>query len=171
VSAILSYQVVNAKRALLNVENVATFVLTQAEAAVKQGLSRFPYESTDGSPCLKKEASHIGQQLCFVLQEKVTQAGVLVHSLQLSNISYAPEIAASMLKRQQATAMVEARNTIVEGAVDIACHAVEKLEARGINMDSEEKVRLVSNLLTVICSESETHTTLPLMNSNAATRR
>jgi membrane protease subunit (stomatin/prohibitin family) len=98
-----------------------------ALCCIEQGLSRFPYESNDGSPCLKTEASHIGQQLCYVLQEKVLQAGVLVHSVQLSNISYSPEIAAAMLKRQQAAAMVEARNTIVEGAVDIACHAVDKL--------------------------------------------
>jgi len=163
ISAVVTYQILNGRRALLDVENYQRFVLNQAEAALKQGLSCFPYESTDGSPCLKTEASHIGSQLCHVLQTKVSQAGALIHSFQLSEISYAPEIASAMLKRQQATAMVEARNTIVEGAVDIACHAVEKLQLRGIEMKDDERARLVTNLLTVICSDHETQTTLPLL--------
>ena len=162
ISAVVTYQVISAKRAILDVSNVHYFVRTQAETALKQGLSRFPYEGRNGEPCLKTEAAHIGDQLCHVLQEKVTQAGLVIHSFQLKEISYAPEIAAAMLKRQQAEAIIDARNTIVEGAVDICCHAVDKLAQRGVQLNQEEKARVVSNLLTVICSESDAVPTVPL---------
>lgn len=162
ISAVVTYEVVNAKRALLEVNDVHYFIRANAEAALKAGLSKFPYESQDGSPCLKTEAVQIGRQLCYVLQSKVYVAGVLVHSFQLKEISYAPEIAGVMLKRQQAQALIDARNTIVEGAVEICAHAIDKLRAKGIELNNEQEAKIVGNLLTVTCSESQAVPTIPL---------
>jgi len=162
ISAVIVFSVQNSRRAVLNVENVNTFVQSQAEASLKQTLSRFPYESRDGSPCLKTEAEQISNHLSNLLQRKVIQAGTVIHSFQLKEISYAPEIAAGMLKRQQAIAIIDARQTIVQGAVDIAVDAIEKLGERGISLDAPEKARLVTNLLTVVCSENDTQPTVPL---------
>mmetsp|Transcript_8449 Transcript_8449/g.35301 ORF Transcript_8449/g.35301 Transcript_8449/m.35301 type:complete len:298 (+) Transcript_8449:76-969(+) len=162
ISAVVVYQFINTRRAVLDVDMAHNFVKSQGEAALKQTLSRFPYESNDGSPCLKTEAYEIGTHLCKVLQDKVSTAGALVHSFQLKEISYAPEIASGMLKRQQAIAIIEARQTIVQGAVEIATHALEKLNDNGIEMDEEERSRLVTNLLTVVCGENDAMPTLPM---------
>lgn len=162
ISAVIVYQFINTRRAVLDVDYAEGFVKSQGEAALKQTLSRFPYESHDGTACLKTEAYEIGTHLCSVLQDKVSQAGALVHSFQLKEISYAPEIASGMLKRQQAIAIIEARQTIVQGAVEIATHALDKLGQNGINMDEEEKSRLVTNLLTVVCGENDAMPTLPM---------
>lgn len=89
-------------------------------------------------------------------------AGILIHSFDIKEITYSPVIAAVMLKRQQAAAVVQARQTIVEGAVEIASSAVDQLRHKGIELPPAEATRLVSNLLTVICSESEVQPTLPL---------
>eukprot|EP00011_Vannellida_sp_DIVA3-517-6-12_P001570 CAMPEP_0114628078 /NCGR_PEP_ID=MMETSP0168-20121206/12630_1 /TAXON_ID=95228 ORGANISM="Vannella sp., Strain DIVA3 517/6/12" /NCGR_SAMPLE_ID=MMETSP0168 /ASSEMBLY_ACC=CAM_ASM_000044 /LENGTH=306 /DNA_ID=CAMNT_0001839439 /DNA_START=24 /DNA_END=941 /DNA_ORIENTATION=- len=155
ISAVIVYQFVNTKRAILEVENADGFVKSQAECALKQTLSHFPYESHDGSPCLKTEAQQIGEHLSSKLQDKISQAGALAHSFQLKEISYAPEIASGMLKRQQAVAIIQARQTIVEGAVDIATHTLEKLSENGIQMKNKEKSHLVTNLLTVFCGEGD----------------
>lgn len=162
ISAVIVYRVANAKRAVLDVEDSRIFVRNQAEAALKQTLSRFPYESNDNSPCLKTEAEQIGHHLCNLLQKKVLQAGALVDSFQLKEISYAPEIASGMLKRQQAIAIIEARQTIVQGAVDIAADAVAKLSDKGIELSDSDKARLVTNLLTVVCSDNDAQPTVPL---------
>jgi len=166
ISAVFVYSIVNARKALLDIENVHTFVTSQGETSLKQTLCRFPYESHDGSPCLKTEAEHIGKHLCNILQQKVMMAGALIHSFQLKEISYSPEIASSMLKRQQAVAIVEARQTIVQGAVDIAVDAIMKIEQRGVTLSQDEAGRLVSNLITVICSDSDAQPTIPLSTIN-----
>eukprot|EP00339_Tiarina_fusa_P020505 CAMPEP_0117026498 /NCGR_PEP_ID=MMETSP0472-20121206/19474_1 /TAXON_ID=693140 ORGANISM="Tiarina fusus, Strain LIS" /NCGR_SAMPLE_ID=MMETSP0472 /ASSEMBLY_ACC=CAM_ASM_000603 /LENGTH=194 /DNA_ID=CAMNT_0004733519 /DNA_START=306 /DNA_END=890 /DNA_ORIENTATION=- len=162
ISAVIVYRISNSRRALLDVENSRIFVKNQAEAALKQTLSRFPYESNDGSPCLKTEAEQIGKHLCNLLQRKVLQAGAMVDSFQLKEISYAPEIASGMLKRQQAIAIIEARQTIVQGAVDIAADAVTKLAERGIELSDSDQAKLVTNLLTVVCSDNDAQPTVPM---------
>mmetsp|Transcript_9218 Transcript_9218/g.12883 ORF Transcript_9218/g.12883 Transcript_9218/m.12883 type:complete len:301 (-) Transcript_9218:60-962(-) len=155
ISAVVVFQFINTRRATLEVDNADYFVKSQAECALKQTLSKFPYESMDGSPCLKTEAQQIGEHLTSMLQDKISQAGALAHSFQLKEISYAPEIASGMLKRQQAVAIIQARQTIVEGAVDIATHTLEKLADNGIQMKDKEKSHLVTNLLTVFCGEGD----------------
>merc|ERR1712217_494539 len=87
ISAVLVYSIVNARKALLDVENVHWYVRSQAEASLKQTLSNFPYESSDGSPCLKTEAVQIGNHLCNLLQQKVIPAGAMITSFQLKEIS------------------------------------------------------------------------------------
>jgi len=161
INGILAYQIRNAKRATLDVEYADDFVRTQGLAALKQIVSRYPYESDD-EHCLKTAADTIAHEMVQVLQGRVQVAGVQVLSFTFNEISYAPEIASGMLKRQQAQAILQARKVIVRGAVDIAQSAVHELENQGIALDDAAKARVVSNLLTVICSESSTSPVLPL---------
>ena len=102
VSGVVSFRIINSKAAALDVQNAQGFVHTQAQTVLKQIVSRYPYESTNGDASLKTETYEIGLELCRVLQEKVTVAGVLVETFELSDLSYAPEIAQVMLVRQQA---------------------------------------------------------------------
>jgi hypothetical protein len=153
VSGVVGYRITNSKAAALDVENARSFVHTQAQTILKQIVSRYPYETTDGTPSLKSETYEIGIELCRALQEKSTVAGVLIESFELADLSYAPEIAQVMLVRQQAKAMVDARAVVVEGAVGIVQGACEKLADAGIDMDDKEKSKLVTNLLTVICGD------------------
>lgn len=162
INGILAYQIRNAKRATLDVEYADDFVRTQGLAALKQIVARYPYEADDAEHCLKTAADTISHEMVQVLQARVQVAGVQVLSFTFNEISYAPEIAAGMLKRQQAQAILAARKVIVRGAVDIAQSAVHELEQQGIGMDDKAKARVVSNLLTVICSESATSPVLPL---------
>lgn len=163
VNGILAYQVRNSKRATLDVEYMDEFVRTQGLAALKQIVSRYPYESDDvHQHCLKTAADHISHEMIEVLQGRVQVAGVQILSFTFNEISYAPEIAAGMLKRQQAQAVLQARKVIVRGAVEISQSAVHELEQQGILMDDKAKAKVVSNLLTVICSEASASPVLPL---------
>ncbi len=143
--------------------NYRTFIETQGEAVLKSVISQFPYEAgTPGGPCLQRSGEAVNEALRRELQHQLTCAGITVRSFVLKEISYAPVIAAAMLKRQQAQAMVEARQTIVKGAVEMSVDAIEQLRARGVTFDDGATSQLVSNLMTVICSESEASPTLPL---------
>lgn len=160
VSAVLVYRVVDAKRALLNIDNVNRFVQSQASAALKLVVSQYSYEA------LKVESSAVQQQVIDALQEKVTAAGVQALSLTLNELNYAPEIAAAMLKKQQAAALVAARELVVEGACQICLDAVKRLNDNGLSLEQADKVRLVSNLLTVVCSEENATPVVNVASSN-----
>jgi len=162
ISAVVVFSVVDAKRAMLDVSNASSFVATQAETVLKQVISRYPYESPDNTHCLKTEAEQIGREMCDLLQDKIRPSGCRVFSFQLKEISYASEIAAGMLRRQQAVAMIAARQTIVTGAVDIAVEAIASLRHKGIVLDEHEQARMVTNILTVICSDKDAQPTVPL---------
>lgn len=162
VSGVVSFRVINSKAAALDVQNHSNFVHTQAQTVLKQVVSRYPYETTDDSPSLKTETYDIGLELTRTLQDKVQVAGVLIESFELSDLSYAPEIAQVMLVRQQARAMVDARQTIVDGAVGIVQMAIEQLAEGGTVLEEAEKAKLTTNLLTVICGENAAQPTLAL---------
>jgi len=162
---VLTYQFVHPKKAVLDVENANQFVYTQAQAALKQIVSRYPYESDhEGAHSLKGESVSIGAEMVAILQARVNISGTKIHSFAFNEISYAPEIASGMLKRQQAAATVAARKVIILGAVEIAQGAVEELQHRGLVLDDKAKVTLVTNLLTVICSDQEASPVVPLGN-------
>jgi regulator of protease activity HflC (stomatin/prohibitin superfamily) len=162
ISAVIVFSIVNTKRAVFDVDNPLRFVTTQAETVLKQIISRYPYETHDDTPCLKTEADLIGKELCSTLQEKIQVAGAYVFSYQLKEISYSPEIAAGMLKRQQAASIISARQIIVQGAVGIAADAIEQLRQRNIDMNERERAKLVTNILTVLCSDKDATPTVPL---------
>jgi hypothetical protein len=109
---------------------------------------------------LKSEATQISQEMVELLQTKVGPAGAEVQSFELSDLTYAPETASAMLVRQQAQALVDARKTIVEGAVEIVSDAVTLLDSRGLGIPANEQPRMISNLLTVICGESHVQPTV-----------
>jgi len=161
INGILSYQIRNSKKAALDVSYVDDFVKTQGLAALKQIVCKYPYEAEDGH-CLKKASDIIAQEVVTLLQERVLLAGVQILTFTFNEISYAPEIASGMLRRQQAQAVLSARKLIVSGAVEIAQGAVRSLEAQGVAMDDKSRARIVGNLLTVICSETATSPVLPL---------
>jgi len=164
ISAVFVYNIVNTRKASLEIENAGTFILSQAETVLKQIVSKFPYEhhGEDHQPCLKTETELVGKELCSCLQSKVDIAGAFVHSFTLKEISYAPEIAAGMLRKQQATSLIVARQTIVQGAINIITEAVGNLEQKGIHISEDEKSALVTNVLTVVCSENDTQPVIPL---------
>lgn len=157
VSAILNYRVVDAKKALLNVESHNHYVNTNAQAVLKQTVSVYTYDQ------LKSEHEEVNNRMRAALQPQLFIAGIEVSSMCLNDLSYAPEVAAAMLKKQQAKALVEARTLIVEGAVRIAQDAVTKLEAEGtVQLTDDQKVKIVTNLLTVTCSDDNAMPTVSL---------
>jgi len=160
VSGIIVFQYVDSKRCAIDVQNADVYVYTQAQAAMKQIVSQFPYENLLDIDnlnvlCLKRDAPQISEHLVRSLQEKVGLAGAEILSFDFNEIGYAPEIAHGMLKRQLAMATLAARKTIVEGAVEITYGALAQLEHRGIDVSPVERAKLASNLLTVICSDSK----------------
>ena len=161
VAGVVTYHFVDTKKAALEVEEAPGFVKTQALAVLKQLCSRYPYEAKEGES-LKSEAAEIGGEMVRLLQSKVDVAGAQVQSFELSDLTYAPEIAGAMLVRQQAQALVDARKTIVEGAVEIVAEAVQMLDERGLGLPAAEQPRMVSNLLTVICGDSHVQPMLPV---------
>merc|ERR1711939_1249546 len=157
VSAILNYRVVDAKRALLHVENRVQYINTNAQAVLKQIVSQYSYDQ------LKADHDEVNERMRMELQPLLHVAGIEVASMKLNDLSYAPEVAAAMLKRQQAKALIDARTLIVEGSVRIAQDAVSRLEAEGtVQMSDEEKTKIVTNLLTVTCSDSDATPTVQL---------
>ena len=172
ISAVVVYRVEDAYRAALDVENYRTFIEDQAGAVVKRCSSQFPYESSDESePCLKVESDEVTQSFIKELQEAVNAAGIKVLNVRLNDLTYAPEIAQSMLMRQQAMALIDARKTIVEGAVEIVRDAVDRLQKAELDMTHEERERLISNLLVVICSGERTQPVMQIQTAAAHGKR
>lgn len=163
VSGVVFWQVHSVKAAQLEIENVYQYVNTTALATLKQVVSKYPYEADEqGGHCLKTEAAEVSAQMTNVLQGKVAGAGVKVLAFNLTDLSYAPEIAQAMLVRQQAEAMVSARKLIARGAVEISDESVQMLQQKGVQFSEAQKAKVVGNLLTVICGESGVQPTIQL---------
>ncbi|MBI5757174.1 MAG: SPFH domain-containing protein [Planctomycetales bacterium] len=153
ISAVIVYRVLDTRKAALDVDNFHRFLQDQAGAVIKRVSSRFPYESADKSePCLKSEADEVTKAYMSELQSAVDPSGIKVLSVRLNDLTYAPEIAQAMLMRQQALALIDARKTIVEGAVAIVHDAVERLRNAGLEISLAQREVLISNLLVVLCS-------------------
>jgi len=157
VAAVINYRVVDPMKALYAVECYQKFVALNAQATLKQVVSAHSYNE------LKSQTERVNTALQENLAPLVERAGVQVMSLTLSELNYAPEIAAAMLKKQQAGALIEARALIVEGAVRIAKDAVTRLEKENVvKMSDSDKVKIVTNLLTVTCGDVEATPTVQL---------
>ena len=158
IAAVVVWQVRNTADAKYSVDDVVKFVTIQTETAVRHIASSFPYDSrgTD-TLSLRENADEITQRLSAELTDRVKVAGVDVIETRLTRLSYAPEIAQTMLRQQQANAVVGARARIVEGAVGMVRMALDRLEQEGVvELDEERKAAMVSNLLVVLCSEQAT---------------
>lgn len=154
ISAVVVWRVVDTAEALFEVDDYEDFVAVQSEAALRNLASRHPYDSHDDEVSLRGNTPDISDQLQHDIQERLDKAGVEVIEARISHLAYAPEIAAAMLQRQQAQAVVTARSTIVEGAVGMVEMALEQLtKDEIIELDEERKAAMVSNLLVVLCGD------------------
>jgi len=144
--------------ALYAVDDYTHFVTIQTETAVRHIASSYPYDSRgSGALSLRDNAEEITEKLSAELSDRVRPAGVQIIETRLTRLSYAPEIAQAMLRQQQASAVVGARQTIVQGAVGMVRLALERLQEEGVvELDEERKAAMVSNLLVVLCSEQAT---------------
>lgn len=153
ISGVISWQVSNSKKAVLDVENYQKFVHEQSLGSLREIASKYPYESPNGRS-LKSDGDHIGEELVNSVGRKVAVAGITINNFDITDLSYAPEIARAMLVKQQAEATIEARQLIVSGAVDIATAAISQLQARSVTMTPELQGKVVGNLLTILCGDS-----------------
>jgi hypothetical protein len=166
ISAVITWQVRDAAQAAFDVEDYDGFVTIQAETAVRHVASVFPYDSyREGQESLREAADQVIATLQADLQARLDVAGVEVLDTRLRRLAYAPEIAADMLRRQQADAIVAARQRIVEGAVGMVDHALNSLNERDIvQLDEERKAAMVSNLMVVLVSDRGAQ---PVVNSGS----
>ena len=166
ISAVITWRISDAAQAAFDVEDYDAFVTIQAETAVRHVASVFPYDSyEEGQESLRGAADQVIATLQADLQERLDVAGVEVVDTRLRRLAYAPEIAADMLRRQQADAIVAARQRIVEGAVGMVDHALSSLNERDIvELDEERKAAMVSNLMVVLVSDRGAQ---PVVNSGS----
>ncbi|WP_115560453.1 SPFH domain-containing protein [Xanthomonas arboricola] len=166
ISAVIVWQVMDASEAVYNVDDYESFVHIQSEAALRAMATSYPYDQhEDDQISLRSHPAEISEQLKRHLDERLTQAGVDVIEARISHLAYAPEIAQAMLQRQQANAVIAARTRIVAGAVGMVEMALAELQKNGVvQLDEERKAHMVSNLLTVLCSDRGTQ---PVVNAGS----
>jgi regulator of protease activity HflC (stomatin/prohibitin superfamily) len=156
IAAVIVWNVEDSAKAALNVDNFHDFVAVQSETAVRALASRLPYDSEEGEESLRGSPEKVSEDLRQELQHRVDVAGVKVTEARLSHLAYAPEIAAAMLRRQQAQAVVSARKIITENAVRMVESALEQIGVTGkIKLGEDAKAKLVSNLLVALVAERD----------------
>ncbi len=156
ISAVIVWRVTDAAQAVFQVDRYEDFIYTQADSALRNLASRYSYDAPDADRhSLRAHIDEVGGQLKNELLERYQQAGVEVLEARISYLAYAPEIAAAMLQRQQAGAIIAARTRIVEGAVGMVEHALQMLaEKNVVELDPERRAAMVSNLLVVLCGHA-----------------
>ncbi|PXF47048.1 hypothetical protein BWQ96_03125 [Gracilariopsis chorda] len=160
ISGIVTYFIDDARKAAIDVRDPHRFVHDQAPAVLKRVVSNFPYESDDDSiPSLRSETAIVSDRMRDELQAKCAVAGVNIVTFSINELSYAPEIAQAMLKRQQAEALVQAREAIVRGAKHIAMDAVQDMGTE-LQLSQEKKAELLGNLLIVLVGDKDVVPTL-----------
>ncbi|MFG2001032.1 SPFH domain-containing protein [Spirillospora sp. NPDC048911] len=164
ISAVVVWQVEDTARAIFEVDDFVEFVAFQTEAAVRHIAGSFPYDSAERIS-LRENADEITGKLSEEIADRVASAGVKIIESRITSLAYAPEIAQAMLRRQQAGAVVAARQQIVEGAVGMVHAALAKLaEENVIELDEERKATMVSNLLVVLCADRDAQ---PVVNAGS----
>lgn len=164
IAAVVVWRVVDTAEALFEVDDFENYVHVQSEAAVRNLATRYPYDAhADGEMALSSHTAEIAEMLKSETQDRLAKAGVDVLEARISHLAYAPEIASAMLQRQQASAIIAARQKIVEGAVSMVDMALERLaEENIVRLDEERKATMVSNLLVVLCADRATQ---PVINT------
>lgn len=158
IAAVIVWRVVDTAEALFHVDNYDNFVHVQSESALRTMALSYPYDAhVEGEIALRSHTAEIAEHLKIEVQERLAQAGVEVMEARISHLAYAPEIAHAMLQRQQASAVIAARQKIVEGAVGMVEMALQMLSHQNIvELDNDKKATMVSNLLVVLCSDRGT---------------
>ena len=169
IAAVVVWRVEDTAQALFEVDNFVAFVETQTETAVRHIATSYPYDNHGAAGLsLRENADEITEKLSAEIAVRVRAAGVHVIESRLTHLAYAPEIAQAMLQRQQAGAVVAARERIVEGAVGMVEMALDKLAANQVvELDEERKATMVSNLLVVLCGDRSTQ---PVVNAGSLYR-
>jgi len=164
IGAVVVWKVFDSAEAVFEVDNYENYVHVQSEAALRNLATRYPYDAhQDGEVSLSSHTAEISERLKVEIQERLQKAGVETIEARISHLAYSQEIAAAMLQRQQAGAVVAARQKIVEGAVGMVETALEQLSKRHIlELDDERRASMVSNLLVVLCSDRHTQ---PVINT------
>jgi regulator of protease activity HflC (stomatin/prohibitin superfamily) len=164
IAAVVVWRVEDTAQAMFDVDNYEGYVTTQSESALRHLASRYSYD--DGEPneiTLRSNVEEVSQALSAELHERFAKAGVVIDEARLTHLAYSPEIAQAMLRRQQAEAVIAAREKIVHGAVSMVSMALQELSERGVvQLDDERRAAMVSNLMVVLCGESEVH---PVVNT------
>lgn len=155
IGAVVVWQVVDSAEALFEVDNYEDYVRVQSESAVRTLATQYPYDAhAPGIISLSHNAADISEQLAREVQDRLQKAGIHVLEARITHLAYAQEIAGAMLRRQQATAIIAAREKIVEGAVSMVDMALKQIERDGIVvLDDERKAAMVSNLLVTLCAD------------------
>jgi regulator of protease activity HflC (stomatin/prohibitin superfamily) len=166
IGAIVVWKVLDAAQAVFNVDSLDKFIEKQTEGAVRMLATTYPYDKHDDHKLsLHGSINEINDQLKVEVNARLTEVGVTIVEVRISHLAYAPEIAAAMLQRQQAQAIIAARTKIVEGAVGMVDMALKALTKNGIvQLDEERKAAMVSNLLVVLCSERPSQ---PVLNTGS----
>jgi regulator of protease activity HflC (stomatin/prohibitin superfamily) len=164
IAAVVVWKVVETAEALFQVDDYEQFLKVQTEAAIRNVVTSYPYDShIESEISLRGNPHEIGEKVIAEIQGRLQQAGIEIMDARISHLAYAPEIANAMLRRQQANAVIAARTRIVEGAVSMVEMALDQLSTKKIvRLDEERKAAMVSNLLVVLCSEHETQ---PVVNT------
>ncbi len=166
IAVVVVWKVVDTAEATFEVDDYENFMRVQSDSAVRNLATQYPYDSRDdGVVSLRGNTEDIAEQLKVEIQGRLSKAGLEVLEARITHLAYAPEIASAMLQRQQAGAIIEAREQIVEGAVSIVQRALDGLASRGVvELDEERKAAMVSNLLVVLCGEKGTQ---PVVNTGS----
>lgn len=167
IGTVVIWRVENATKAVLNVENYKRYLSIQCDAITRNAARRYPYDAAEGSDerSLRGSSQEVADIMKEELQEKVRDAGIQIIEVRITHLSYAPEIASAMLQRQQAAAIIDARQKIVNGAVSMVEMALDKLSEHDIvELDEERKAAMVSNLLVVLCGNKDAQ---PIVNSGS----
>jgi hypothetical protein len=164
IAAVVVWHIAETAQACFDVDNYLDYVKIQSETAVRHLANEYAYDhGEEGETTLRSGVDEVSSTLQKELQARLTKAGVVVEEARLTHLAYAPEIAGAMLRRQQAEAVIAARQKIVHGAVSMVEMALNDLaEKQVVELDNERKVAMVSNLLVVLCGEAEAH---PVINA------
>lgn len=167
IGTVVIWKIVNATQAVLNVENYKEYLSIQCDAITRNAARCYPYDGSEESDefSLRGSSQEVAEIMKNELQEKVHHAGIEILEVRITHLSYAPEIASAMLQRQQAAAIIDARQKIVDGAVSMVDMALTKLSENNIvELDDERKAAMVSNLLVVLCGNKDAQ---PIVNSGS----
>jgi len=166
ISAVVVWKVEDTAEAIFEVDDYLNYVHVQSESAIRHLATSYPYDDTEGEKIsLRSSLDEVSEHLQKEIHERVSAAGVVVLEARINHLAYSPEIAHAMLQRQQAQAIIAARQKIVEGAVGMVEMALEKLKDQSIvELDEERKANMVSNLMVVLCSDKAAQ---PIINAGS----
>lgn len=166
ISAVVVWKVEDTAEAVFEVDDYLNYVHVQSESAIRHLATSYPYDDTEGEKIsLRSSLDEVSEHLQKEIDERVSAAGVKVLEARINHLAYSPEIAQAMLQRQQAEAIIAARQKIVEGAVGMVEMALDKLKDQGVvELDEERKANMVSNLMVVLCSDRATQ---PVINAGS----